>query len=82
MKVWVKFVCKDLTGGLANGEYSVPDGATVLDVIRAAEKSCGVTLPPDRDKAFQYILNDKAAQGYTPVPDGAKLYVLHARLGG
>jgi hypothetical protein len=82
MTVWVKFVAKDLTEGLQNGDYEVADGATVLDVIRAAEAVCGVTLPPDRDKDFQYILNDKAAQSYTPVTDGAKLYVLHAVLGG
>ncbi|MDR0905706.1 MAG: hypothetical protein LBN00_05990 [Oscillospiraceae bacterium] len=82
MKIWVKFVAKDLTEGLTNGDYEVAEGATVLDVIRTCENVCGVTLPPDRYKDFQYILNDKAAQGYTPVPDGARLYVLHAVLGG
>ncbi|MDR0916975.1 MAG: hypothetical protein LBN02_07290 [Oscillospiraceae bacterium] len=82
MTVNVKFVCKDLTEGLVNGEYDVSDGATVRGVVSECERVCGVTLPPERDKQLQFLLNGKSAQWDYAVPDGAKLHVLRAILGG
>jgi aldehyde:ferredoxin oxidoreductase len=75
MTVKVTFISKDLTEGLKDGIYDVRYGLTVGDIIRAVERTCGVTLPPERERQLQYILNGKTAYWYSSDVDGSKMVV-------
>ena len=82
MRVTVKFICKHLTSGLINGEYDVPENATIRIIIEECEKQCNVVLPENNLQYLQFMLNGKSAQWESSVKDGDELYVLQLIVGG
>ena len=82
MTVHVKFSSADIAGKLRDGEYELPDGATVATLIDAALLESGYELPENKRSNFVFVFNNSPAQYETELCDEGKLRVLYRITGG
>ena len=78
----VKFVAAELAPGLENDEYTVPDGATVREVITVCEKACGVETAEENFKLMYPMFNGKPLGMYDAIITDGKLYICRIAMGG
>jgi len=82
INVSAKFVAAELTPGLENGEYRIPSGSTVLDLLKQCEKQSGATIP---EKSYQYMypmFNSRAVRLETPLTEDGVLHLCRVVMGG
>jgi hypothetical protein len=82
LNVRVKFVAYELTEGLLNGEYQIPDNSTVRELLTLCEKQSKATIPSENYKLMLFILNAKPATLDTQITKDGTLYVTRVIVGG
>jgi len=77
-----KFVAAELTPGLENGEYRIPDGSSVIDLIKHCEKQSGAAVP-EKNYQFMYpMYNGKAIKLDSPLREDGTLHLCRVVMGG
>jgi hypothetical protein len=82
LTISVKFVANELTPGLVSGDYSIEDGASVLDLIKKCEVECGATVP---EKNLQYLyplFNSRPVRLENMLTESGTLHVCRVVVGG
>ena len=82
MKINARFHCKEIVGTITSGEYEIPDGATVAELIQEAERLGGYTLSDEEKDFMGFMINGQSAQWDTVLHDGDTLRVLYRIIGG
>ena len=82
LTVNVKFVASELTPGLTNGEYSIEDGATVLDLLAHCESECSASVPEANLKHLYPLYNGKPVRLETEIIENGTLHFCRVVLGG
>ena len=82
MIIQAKFSCKDLVGDIREGEYTVPEGATIEDAINVIYGEAGQNMTEGVRNSFVFLVGGLSAQWETVLKDGDKLRVLYRLLGG
>ena len=82
LTISVKFIAFELTPGLKSGDYSIEDGATVLDLLDICEKKCGTTIPEENRKSLYPLFNSRPVRLETALTENGVLYVCRSAMGG
>lgn len=80
MTVKVRFICRELVGDIANGEYEIPEESTVgeaMEIFRPMGK-----FVENYPNFMLFMVNGKAATLQTELKDGDNLMVLRRIIGG
>jgi len=80
--IHLKIYCREIVKGLRDGDYELPDGATVNDALAEAQRKSGVTLSDGAMNSVVFLLDGRAAGPDAPLIDGGKLRILQKILGG
>jgi len=78
----VKFVASELTPGLVNGDYSIEDGSSVLDLLRQCESVCGASIPEKNLPYIYPLFNSRPVRLEAPLTDSGTLHVCRVVVGG
>ena len=85
MKVYIEFSHVELiVGDLRSGEYEVPEGATLDDLLNMAEKESGRTIAVEnwKEDGLFYSCNKKYADPRTVLHEGDKVKAMMKLLCG
>ena len=82
MRVDIKIVCSEYTGGFGGGAVEVPDGATLRQAVEACLEEAGAEPVEDLFAYTIYLRNAKPAQLDDALGDGDKVHVLRKVMGG
>ena len=82
INISLKINCKELVKGLLEGEYELPDGATVGDAWQTAQRESGVALPDSVKNSVAFLLNSRSADFDSHLGDGDKIRILQKIMGG
>lgn len=82
MTVEVRFNGSLLAGRMRDGEYGLPEGATVAELMEAAQTEAGHELSQEERKSCVFILDNSPASYSSALRDGGKLRVMYRILGG
>ena len=83
MQIRLKTVCPEQIGALPDGEYTVPDGCTAAEALRACMAAAGLEpLPPERTAQLIYMCQSRHIQPDTPLSEGDRLMILRPLTGG
>lgn len=77
MKITLKLLCPEVTGGLSNGTYEVTDGLCAAEAL-----ACCADLPRERVESLMYMCGGKHIRPDTELHDGEELLVLRPLRGG
>ncbi len=81
MTVKVRFFCYEVVGDARPGDYTLPDGATVSDLMKAAADESGTFVSGYMDHLI-FMLNSRPAKAGDLLHDGDHLTVLRKIIGG
>ena len=82
LNVDVKFIANELTPGLVNGQYSIGEGSTVLELLSVCETQNGVAIPEKNLKYVYPLFNGKPVQLATPLTEDGTLHLCRVVVGG
>ena len=82
LTVDVKFIADELFPGLVGGEYTVGDGATVLDLLAECERRSGATVPEKNYKYMYPLFNGKPVKLDGAIPKDGVLHLCRVVMGG
>jgi len=82
MKVNVRFHCQELVGNIRSGDYELPDGATITDLIDEAQRIANEILNEQQKDYLAFMINGQAAVWETVLKDGDMIRVLYKIVGG
>jgi len=82
LTVNVKFLAHELTPGLKSGEYSIEDGATVLDLLAICEEECGASIPERNYKNLYPLFNGRPVRMETTITESGTLHMCRVVFGG
>jgi len=82
MIVEAKFSSSNIAGKLRDGAYELPEGATVAELIEAAQSESGYMLTEEDKETLVFIFNNSPASYDTGLCHGGKLRVLFKVMGG
>ena len=82
MRIEARFVCSEIIGPLRNGDYELPEGAAISDLINLSRSECAEQVPDNRLDYLIFMLNGKPAKLDTCLADGDKVLVLRKIVGG
>ena len=82
MKISVKFSCPEVLGTLKSGDYDVPEGTTVRELLAACEKECNFQVDEKHLKWLLVIADGRQVGWHAPLSDGGKVSFLRGALGG
>ena len=80
--IHIKIYCREIVKGLEDGDYELPDGATVNDALIEAQRKAGARLSDGAKNSIVFLLDGRPAELGTPLSDGGKLRILQKVLGG
>ncbi|MCL2392303.1 MAG: hypothetical protein FWC66_06810 [Oscillospiraceae bacterium] len=78
----IKFIAAELTPGLVGGEYSIAQGATVLDLLNHCASVCNTEVP---EKNLQYLyplFNSRPVRLETELTENGTLHFCRVVVGG
>ena len=78
----VKFVANELVPGLVNGEYTIEDGSTVLDLLAVCEAKCGASVPEKNYKFMYPLFNGKPVSLDKALTEDGTLHLSRVVMGG
>ena len=82
MIVQARFNSSDLVGKLRDGEYELPEGATVAALMEEASREAGLELTEQQRNNYVFVYDNSPAFYTTELRDGNKLRVMLKVLGG
>jgi len=77
-----KFVANELVPGLADGEYLIEDGSTVLDLLAACEEKCGVSIPVKNFDFMYPLFNGRPVSINKALSENGTLHLCRVVTGG
>ena len=81
MTVNVRFVCNEVVGDARPGAYTLPDGATIADLMKQAADENGSFVDGYMDHLI-FLINSRPATAGDMLHDGDRLNVLRMIFGG
>ena len=82
MRIEARFVCSEIIGPLRNGDYELPEGAVISDLINQSRAECPEQVPDSRLDYLIFMRNGKPANLNTELADGDKVHILRKIVGG
>jgi len=82
MKISVKFSCPEVLGELKSGDYDVPEGSSVRELLAACEAKCNVQVNEKHLKWLLVVADGRQVNWHTTLSDGGKVSFLRGSLGG
>ena len=82
MKTNARFHCKEIVGTITSGEYELPEGTTISEFIKEAERLGNYTLSDEEKDFMGFMINGQGADWNTVLHDGDMLRVLYRIIGG
>ena len=82
MIIQARFNCRDLDGKLRDGEYELPDDATVATFMEAALREAGFELTEQQKNSFVFVFDNSPVYYNSVLRDGGKIRVMFKILGG
>jgi len=80
--VEARFLCSDIVGQLRSGDYTVPEGASISDLLEISRAECPDKVPDERVDYLIFLQNGKSAQLTAKLAPGDKIHVLRKIIGG
>ena len=82
MTIEARFLSNDIAGKLRDGQYELPDDATVGTLMETAVNEANLDLTEDQKNSYVFVLDNSPAFYQTKLNDGGKLRVMFKILGG
>ena len=82
LTVNVRFIAFELTPGLTSGEYSIEDGATVLDLLRKCEEVCGASISERSFTNMYPLFNGRPVRLESALAENGLLQICRVVIGG
>jgi len=82
LNVNVKFISKELTPGLSDGEYSIGEGSSARDILMHCENVCGASIPEKNLKLLCLLFNGKPVTPDKAITEDGILHVCRMITGG
>ena len=82
LTVNVRFVATELTPGLTSGEYSIDNGATVLELLHKCGEECGAPIPEKNYKNIYPLFNGRPIRLESVITENGTLHVSRVVIGG
>jgi len=82
LTVNVKFIPKELTPGLSDGEYSIGEGSCARDILTHCENVCGTSIPEKNLKLLCLLFNGKPVTPESAITENGILHVCRVITGG
>ena len=82
LDIRVIFVANELTPGLDNGNYMVPEGSTVRELIAACEEQCVSTVPEESFNLMYPLFCGKPVKMDTKLTKDGTMYFCRIVMGG
>ena len=72
----------ELTPGLTSGEYSIGEGATVLELLRKCGEDCGASIPEKNYTNIYPLFNGRPTRLDSVITENGTLHVSRVVIGG
>ena len=82
MKISVKFSCPEVLGDMESGDYDVPEGISVRELLAACEKKCNFQVDEKHLKWLLVVADGRQANWHTVLSEDCKVSFLRGALGG
>ena len=82
LDVIVKFVANELTPGLDDGNYQIPEGTSVRDLIAFCGEQCGSIIPDENYERMYPIFNGKPVRLTSNLTEDGILHLCRVVMGG
>ena len=82
MRVEAKFVFPEASGLPGSGDYDIPEGAAVSDLLEAGREVYGDRIPENAGELLIFLRNGMPAQIGTKLSEGDKIHILRKIYGG
>ncbi len=82
MKIKVHFNCPEILGSMKNGEYEIPEGATVRDLFLVCQRQNDFTVKEEHVKWLLVLADGKQAKWDAVLSDGGSVHIIRGIMGG
>ena len=82
MQVEAKFICPEIVGPLRDGNYEIPEGASISELLEISRAECPDSIPGDVEAVLMFLKNGKQAQLDTKLSEGDRIHYLRRIFGG
>jgi len=82
IQVQVKFLCREYTGEMENGIYSLSDGSTIADLIAACEEQYKIRINDAAKNYLRFMVDSRISSWDHKLDDGQTVLVMRLVSGG